>query len=236
MLGVLIAGNIVFHVEEILHGQRRLWRSHRHCRVDRAHHAGGRTCCPELHQQLAGAEQPGPASDCIFTIRRGALAVSALALASWIALPQSVASGALLMIAGVLQADPSSTLGRRSHLRRSSRSGPPHCLCLRAAWLPAVGRGDCVACVLADKCRHSRLDHRRCRSDDARGYDARKLLATPDSRSLHRCRRNLSMCVRWSPRSHASSRRSSRRALYSTLPASPGSWRLAVLRYSSARR
>ena len=57
------------------------------------------------------------------------LAVSALALASWIALPQSVASGAVLMIAGVLQADPSAALGRRPHLRRPSRAGPPHCLC-----------------------------------------------------------------------------------------------------------
>ena len=50
--------------------QRRLWRSYRHCRVDRAHHAGGRTRRPEFHQQLAGAEQPRPASDRIFTIRR----------------------------------------------------------------------------------------------------------------------------------------------------------------------
>ena len=36
--------------------QRRLWRSYRHCSVDRADHAGGGTHRPEFHQQLADAK------------------------------------------------------------------------------------------------------------------------------------------------------------------------------------
>ncbi len=104
LLGVLIAGNIVFHLEEILHG-------HADYGVRIAIAAlivlitlvGGRIV-PSFTNNWLVRNNPGRLPIAFSRYDAVTLAVSALALTSWTALPQSAASGAVLLIAGVLQA------------------------------------------------------------------------------------------------------------------------------------
>lgn len=103
LLGVLIAGNIVFHLEAIWHG-----RADYGVRIGIAALiglimlVGGRIVPSFTHNWLA-RNNPGRLPQAFSRFDAVTLAVSALALACWIALPASAVSGALLMIAGLLQ-------------------------------------------------------------------------------------------------------------------------------------
>ena len=104
MLGVLIAGNIVFHVEEILYGSADYGvRIVIAALIGLIMLVGGRVV-PSFTNNWLARNNPGRLPIAFSRYDAVALAVSALALASWIALPEAPASGALLMIAGVLQA------------------------------------------------------------------------------------------------------------------------------------
>jgi uncharacterized protein involved in response to NO len=104
MLGVLIAGNIVFHTEEILHGSSdygvRLGIA---ALIGLIMLVGGRVV-PSFTNNWLTRNNPGRLPIAFSRYDAVALGISALSLASWIALPQSAVSGVLLMIAGVLQA------------------------------------------------------------------------------------------------------------------------------------
>lgn len=104
VLGVLIAGNVVFHAEVIAFGAAdygiRLGIA---AVVLLISLIGGRIVPSFTHNWLARSN-PGRMPQPFSRLDAIAVAGTALALAAWIALPQSAVSGALLMIAGLLQA------------------------------------------------------------------------------------------------------------------------------------
>jgi uncharacterized protein involved in response to NO len=104
VLGVLIAGNVVFHAEAILRG-----RADYGIRIGIAAAiglimlVGGRIVPSFTHNWLA-RNNPGRLPRPFSRFDALALGVSALALAIWIVMPRQLVSGAVLMIAGLLQA------------------------------------------------------------------------------------------------------------------------------------
>ena len=104
VLGLLIAGNVVFHLEVILYGAAdygiRLGIA---AIVVLISLIGGRIVPSFTHNWLTRSN-PGRMPRPFSRLDAIAVAGTAVALAAWIALPQSVAAGALLMIAGLLQA------------------------------------------------------------------------------------------------------------------------------------
>ena len=104
MLGVLIAGNIVFHLEAI-------WRGHADYGIRIGIAAliglimlvGGRIVPSFTHNWLA-KNNPGRMPRPFSRYDAATIGISALALAFWIAIPQSIVSGGLLILAGLLQA------------------------------------------------------------------------------------------------------------------------------------
>jgi len=104
VLGVLIAGNIVFHLEVIVRGSADYG-----IRLSIAGAIGlimlvsGRIVPSFTHNWLVRSN-PGRLPRQFGRFDGLALGVSALALAMWIALPQLAVSGVVLMIAGLLQA------------------------------------------------------------------------------------------------------------------------------------
>jgi uncharacterized protein involved in response to NO len=104
VLGVLIGGNVVFHTEEILHGSADYGvRIGIAALIGLIMLVGGRVV-PSFTNNWLTRNNPGRLPIAFSRYDAVALGVSALSLASWIALPQSAVSGVLLMIAGVLQA------------------------------------------------------------------------------------------------------------------------------------
>ncbi|HXX02836.1 MAG TPA: NnrS family protein [Xanthobacteraceae bacterium] len=104
VLGLLITGNVVFHVEAILRGAADYGiRIGIAALISLIMLVGGRIVPSFTHNWLA-RNNPGRLPRPFSRYDAATLGVSALALAAWIALPQSPVSGALLMIAGLLQA------------------------------------------------------------------------------------------------------------------------------------
>jgi len=103
ILGVLIAGNIVFHLEVIRHGSADYGiRIGVAALIGLIMLVGGRLVPSFTHNWLK-RNNPGRLPQGFSRFDAVALGASALALACWIALPQSVVSGVLLLIAGLLQ-------------------------------------------------------------------------------------------------------------------------------------
>jgi len=104
LLGVLIAGNVIFHLEAIRYGSApygtRLGIA---AIVALISLVGGRIVPSFTHNWLA-RNNPGRLPASFSRFDAVTIAGSALALISWIVLPQSVISGAMLIIAGLLQA------------------------------------------------------------------------------------------------------------------------------------
>jgi uncharacterized protein involved in response to NO len=104
VLGVLIAGNVVFHVEAIRRGSADYGiRIGIAAAIALIMLIGGRIVPSFTHNWLA-RNNPGRLPRPFSRFDAVALGVSALALAVWIVMPQQVVSGAALMIAGSLQA------------------------------------------------------------------------------------------------------------------------------------
>ncbi len=104
VLGVLIAGNIVFHVEAIRSGSADYGvRIGIAALIGLIMVVGGRIVPSFTHNWLK-RNNPGRLPQPFSRFDAVTLGTSALALASWIALSQSIISGVLLMIAGLLQA------------------------------------------------------------------------------------------------------------------------------------
>lgn len=104
VLGVLIAGNIVFHIEAIRYGAADYGiRIAIAALIGLIMLVGGRIVPSFTHNWLA-RNNPGRLPQAFSRYDAATIGVSALALVFWIALPQSALSGILLIIAGVLQA------------------------------------------------------------------------------------------------------------------------------------
>jgi uncharacterized protein involved in response to NO len=104
VLGVLIAGNIVFHLEAIEHGSADYGiRLSIAAVIGLIMLVGGRIVPSFTHNWLV-RNNPGRLPRTFSRFDALALSVSALALAMWIVMPQQVKSGGTLMIAGLLQA------------------------------------------------------------------------------------------------------------------------------------
>ena len=104
VLGILIAGNVVFHAEAIRRGSA----DYGICvgiaaAIGLIMLVGGRIVPSFTHNWLA-RNNPGRLPRPFSRFDAFALGVSALALAIWIVMPQQVVSGTALMIAGLLQA------------------------------------------------------------------------------------------------------------------------------------
>jgi uncharacterized protein involved in response to NO len=104
LLGVLIAGNITFHLEAIRYGGAEYG-----ARIGIAaiivliSMVGGRIIPSFTHNWLA-RNNPGRLPVSFSRFDAIAVGATALALVSWIVLPQSIISGALSIVAGLLQA------------------------------------------------------------------------------------------------------------------------------------
>jgi len=104
LLGVLIAGNVIFHLEAIRYGSAAYGtRLGIAAIVALISLVGGRIVPSFTHNWLA-RNNPGRLPASFSRFDAVTIAGSALALISWIVLPQSVISGAMLIIAGLLQA------------------------------------------------------------------------------------------------------------------------------------
>ena len=104
VLGVLIAGNVTFHVETIRYGAADYGvRIGIAALIGLIMLVGGRIVPSFTHNWLA-RNNPGRLPQAFSRFDAVTLGASALALAAWIGLPQSATSGILLMIAGLLQA------------------------------------------------------------------------------------------------------------------------------------
>src|SRR5262249_44648049 len=149
--------------------QRRLRHPHRHRGGDRPYHADRRTHHTELHAQLAGAEQSGPAAATVFSLRRVCARRERAGPRDF---DRNAAAGRVRRRVDdrrIAAGRAACALGRRAYVRRSSRSHSPCWLRLRADRLHPARRGDPVACRVADKCGAPCLDCRRNRSHDACG-------------------------------------------------------------------
>lgn len=102
ILGVLIAGNIVFHLEVIRHRSADYGiRIGIAALIALIMVVGGRIVPSFTHNWLK-QNNPGRLPQAFSRFDAVALGAGVLALASWIALPQSVVTGVLLMTAGLL--------------------------------------------------------------------------------------------------------------------------------------
>jgi hypothetical protein len=63
LIGLLLVGNVVFHLESMPEWLQRLRNAHRYRNGCLAHHGDRRTHHPELHTQLADASATGPDAD-----------------------------------------------------------------------------------------------------------------------------------------------------------------------------
>ena len=103
VLILLIAGNVVFHVEAIRYGSANYGvRIGIAALIGLMILVGGRIVPSFTHNWLT-RNNPGRLPKGFSRFDRLTLALSALALACWIAAPRSVLTGVLLMIAGVVQ-------------------------------------------------------------------------------------------------------------------------------------
>ncbi len=172
VLGVLIAGNIVFHAEVIHSGSADYGiRIGVGALIGLIMLVGGRIV-PSFTRNWLVRNNPGCLPQPFSRFDGAAISASAFALICWIALPQFIVSGVLLIIAGLLQ---TVRHGRwAGDARRSSGAGAACRLRLRPGRLPVDGRGGSLARNLSNERRLTRLDGGSGRSDDARGYDARK--------------------------------------------------------------
>jgi len=116
LVGILIAGNIVFHAEVYLYG-----RADYGIRIGIGvvvlliSLVGGRIVPSFTHNWLARQDAgrlPAPFSRLDVTT----IAVSAIALALWVAVPDSAATGVAAIVAAVMQV-PTHSVGRRSYCR-----------------------------------------------------------------------------------------------------------------------
>jgi len=104
LLGVLIAGNVTFHVEAIRNGAANYGvRIAIAALVGLIMLVGGRIV-PSFTRNWLARNNPGRLPATFSRFDAVTLGASALALASWIVVPHSVISGVLLMTAGLLQA------------------------------------------------------------------------------------------------------------------------------------
>jgi uncharacterized protein involved in response to NO len=104
VLGVLIAGNIVFHVETIMRGGADYGiRIGIAAVIGLIALVGGRIVPSFTHNWLV-RNNPGRLPRPFSRVDAVAMAASALALALWVVLPQHPVSGVLLILAGILQA------------------------------------------------------------------------------------------------------------------------------------
>jgi uncharacterized protein involved in response to NO len=104
LLGVLIAGNITFHVEAIRYGSADYGiRIGIAAVVGLIMLIGGRIVPSFTHNWLA-TNNPGRLPQAFSRFDVVTLIASAVALAIWIAFPRAVSAGVLLMVAGLLQA------------------------------------------------------------------------------------------------------------------------------------
>jgi uncharacterized protein involved in response to NO len=104
VLGVLIAGNIVFHLEAIWRGNADFGiRIGIAALIGLIMLVGGRIVPSFTHNWLA-RNNPGRMPQPFSRYDAATIGISAVALACWIAIPQSIVSGGLLILAGLLQA------------------------------------------------------------------------------------------------------------------------------------
>lgn len=104
MVGVLIAGNIVFHVEEIRYGSADYGiRIGIAALIVLIMLIGGRIV-PSFTNNWLAQNNPGRLPVPFSRFDAIAIAIGALALVAWIALPETTACGVFLIIAGALQA------------------------------------------------------------------------------------------------------------------------------------
>jgi uncharacterized protein involved in response to NO len=104
LLGVLIAGNIIFHLEAIRYGSAEYSaRLGIAAIVALISLVGGRIVPSFTHNWLA-RNNPGRLPISFSRFDAIAIGASVLALISWIVFPQSIVTGAMLIIAGLLQA------------------------------------------------------------------------------------------------------------------------------------
>jgi uncharacterized protein involved in response to NO len=104
LLGVLIAGNVIFHVEAIRYGSAEYGaRLGIAAIVALISLVGGRIVPSFTHNWLTRSN-PGRLPISFSRFDAIAIGGSVLALVSWIVFPQSIISGAMLIIAGLLQA------------------------------------------------------------------------------------------------------------------------------------
>ncbi len=104
VLSVLIAGNVTFHVEAIRHGGADYGiRIGIAALIGLIMLVGGRIV-PSFTRNWLARNNPGRLPQTFSRFDAVTLGASALGLGCWIALPHSVASGMLLLIAGLLQA------------------------------------------------------------------------------------------------------------------------------------
>jgi len=104
MIGVLIAGNVVFHLEAILRGSADYgMRIGIAALISLIMLVGGRIV-PSFTNNWLTRNNPGRLPVAFSRYDAVSIMISALALASWIALPQAAISGVALTIAGLLQA------------------------------------------------------------------------------------------------------------------------------------
>lgn len=104
ILGILIVGNVAFHIEVIAHGRADFGiRIGIAAAISLIMLIGGRIIPSFTHNWLV-RKNPGRLPRSFSRFDALVLSVSALALILWIGMPQQAVSGVALMIAGVLQA------------------------------------------------------------------------------------------------------------------------------------
>ncbi|HEY4983355.1 MAG TPA: NnrS family protein [Pseudolabrys sp.] len=104
VLGVLIAGNIVYHAEVLLNGAADYGVRIAIAAVIMLISLIGGRIVPSFTNNWLTRNNPGRLPVPFARFDLAAMAVSAVALLAWIAAPAHLASGALLLIAGILQA------------------------------------------------------------------------------------------------------------------------------------
>ena len=229
VLGVLIAGNIVFHAEVIRSGSADYGiRIGIGALIGLIMLVGGRIV-PSFTRNWLVRNNPGRLPQPFSRFDGAAIGASALALVCWIALPQFIVSGILLIIAGLLQTV--------RHVRwagdRTLADRLVLVLHVAYAFVPLgfllVGAAVLWPAIFPTSAGLHAWMAGAVGSDDARGHDARKprphrpgaccIAADPIDLSLRYS----------SPRWPASSRHSSRRARFFTSPRRPGSSASAAL-------